>query len=40
MPNSELILFALLLLSVAVNVGLVRREVRRWRRVWRLTGRE
>jgi len=39
-PNSELILFALLLLSVAVNVGLVRREVRRWRRVWRLTGRE
>ncbi|WP_255420942.1 hypothetical protein [Micromonospora sp. HM5-17] len=40
MQNSELILFVLLLLSVAVNIGLVRREVRRWRRVWRLTGRE
>jgi hypothetical protein len=38
--NSELILVVLLLLSLLVNVGLVRREVRRWRRVWRLSGRE
>lgn len=40
MTNSELILVVLLLLSLLVNVGLVRREVRRWRRVWRLSGRE
>jgi hypothetical protein len=40
MSDFELVLFALLMLSVAINVGLVRRETRRWRRVWRLTGRE
>ena len=35
----ELTLIGLLLLSVSINVGLIRRETRRWRRVWRLTGR-
>jgi hypothetical protein len=36
----ELVLIGLLMLSVSINVGLIRRETRRWRRVWRLTGRE
>ncbi|MEU1604017.1 hypothetical protein [Micromonospora matsumotoense] len=40
MSDFELTLVGLLLLSVSVNVGLIRRETRRWRRVWRLTGRE
>lgn len=40
MSDFELILIGLLLLSVSLNVGLIRREGRRWRRVWRLTGRE
>lgn len=40
MSDFELTLIGLLILSVAVNVGLIRRETRRWRRVWRLTGRE
>ncbi|WP_285786909.1 hypothetical protein [Micromonospora sp. NBRC 101691] len=40
MSDFELILIALLLLSILINVGLIRRETRRWRRVWRLTGRE
>ncbi|MER5335927.1 hypothetical protein [Micromonospora sp. NPDC002717] len=40
MSDFELILIGLLLLSVSLNVGLIRREGRRWRRVWRLSGRE
>jgi hypothetical protein len=36
----EWLLMGLLLLSVSLNIGLIRREGRRWRRVWRLTGRE
>jgi hypothetical protein len=36
----DLIVSGLLLISVLVNVGLIRREGRRWRRMWRLTGRE
>ncbi|WP_255541994.1 MULTISPECIES: hypothetical protein [unclassified Micromonospora] len=40
MSDFELTLIGLLILSVSVNVGLIRRETRRWRRVWRLTGRE
>jgi hypothetical protein len=40
MSDFEMILIGLLLLSVSLNVGLIRREMRRWRRVWRLTGRE
>jgi hypothetical protein len=40
MSDLELFLMASLLLSVSINVGLIRREGRRWRRVWRLTGRE
>ncbi|MEV0216020.1 hypothetical protein [Micromonospora sp. ALFpr18c] len=40
MSDFELILIGLLLVSVLVNVGLIRRETRRWRRVWRLSGRE
>ncbi len=40
MSDLELILIGLLFLSVSVNVGLLRREGRRWRRVWRLTGRD
>ncbi|MEV0879436.1 hypothetical protein AB0I85_16570 [Micromonospora echinofusca] len=40
MSDFELILIGLLLLSVSLNVGLIRREGRRLRRVWRLSGRE
>ncbi|MBB4747163.1 hypothetical protein BJ964_001324 [Actinoplanes lobatus] len=40
MSNTNLILSGLLLLSASINVGLIRRETRRWRRMWRLTGRE
>ncbi|MFG1881115.1 hypothetical protein [Micromonospora sp. NPDC049102] len=40
MSDFELILIGLLMVSVLVNVGLIRRETRRWRRVWRLSGRE
>ncbi|RZT82523.1 hypothetical protein EV382_5832 [Micromonospora violae] len=40
MSDFELILIGLLLLSVCLNVGLIRREGRRLRRVWRLSGRE
>ncbi|WP_268987615.1 hypothetical protein [Salinispora tropica] len=40
MSDFELILLGLLFLSVSINVGLLRREGRRWRRMWRLTGRE
>ncbi|WP_018833673.1 hypothetical protein [Salinispora arenicola] len=40
MSDFELILLGLLFLSVSMNVGLLRREGRRWRRMWRLTGRE
>ncbi|WP_263404713.1 hypothetical protein [Salinispora mooreana] len=40
MSDFELILLGLLFLSVMMNIGLLRREGRRWRRMWRLTGRE
>lgn len=40
MSDFDLIVSGLLVLSVALNIGLIRRETRRWRRVWRLTGRE
>lgn len=40
MSSTDFILSGLLLLSVSINVGLIRREGRRWRRMWRLTGRE